>query len=324
MMCGTRRFGRQSGLLSKRVKRNISKRVGFTPLEKSSNNWANRRFLTGFTLIELLVVIAIIALLMAILFPVLRSARNHARTVICQSNLKQWGQILNIYTQDNEGHIPVTSLHAFLYILRGPFENKNNRRVSSYAGISTEGIRCCPMATAGPGEDAEKGGWGLTLDSGESWEGDILGGSTFRSWELTGLGSPFRVSYGFNGYLFGYVWIPFRNFGGHKGFNTYQVTGSSNIPAFLDATWYRNAPKSSDDPPSRENVEINPMSKFCINRHNGCVNGLFLDWSVNKVGLKELWTLKWEPHFDTANEWTRAGGVQPEDWPKWMRNFKDH
>ena len=65
-------------------------------------------------------------------------------------------------------------------------------------------------------------------------------------------------------------------------------------------------------------------SGFCINRHNGHINGLFLDWSVRKVGLKELWTLKWHMQFDTANKWTKAGGMQPENWPEWMRNFKDY
>jgi len=66
------------------------------------------------------------------------------------------------------------------------------------------------------------------------------------------------------------------------------------------------------------------MAPFCINRHNEHVNTLFLDWSVRKIGLKELWTLKWYKEFNTANEWTRAGGVQPEDWPEWMRKFKDY
>ena len=42
----------------------------------------------GFTLIELLVVIAIIAILMAILFPALRAARDHAKRVHCLSNIK--------------------------------------------------------------------------------------------------------------------------------------------------------------------------------------------------------------------------------------------
>jgi prepilin-type N-terminal cleavage/methylation domain-containing protein len=55
----------------------------------------------GFTLIELLVVIAIIALLLAILMPSLRKAKKIARTVVCQSNLKQWGLVFGLYVQDN-------------------------------------------------------------------------------------------------------------------------------------------------------------------------------------------------------------------------------
>jgi hypothetical protein len=49
-----------------------------------------------------------------------------------------------------------------------------------------------------------------------------------------------------------------------------------------------------------------------------------MDWSVRKVELKETWTLKWHREFDTANKWTSAGGVKPEDWPYWMRKFKDY
>ena len=49
-----------------------------------------------------------------------------------------------------------------------------------------------------------------------------------------------------------------------------------------------------------------------------------MDWSIRKVGLKELWTLKWRQEFDTAEPWTKAGGVKPEDWPEWMSGFKDY
>ncbi len=49
-----------------------------------------------------------------------------------------------------------------------------------------------------------------------------------------------------------------------------------------------------------------------------------MDWSVRKVGLKELWTLKWHRQYDTAGPWTKAGGVQGEDWPLWLRRFKDY
>jgi hypothetical protein len=66
------------------------------------------------------------------------------------------------------------------------------------------------------------------------------------------------------------------------------------------------------------------MKRFCINRHDGFVNGLFVDRSVRKVGLKELWTLKWHRDFDTRGAWTRAGGVVAGDWPVWMGRFKDY
>ena len=66
------------------------------------------------------------------------------------------------------------------------------------------------------------------------------------------------------------------------------------------------------------------MGRFCINRHNGYVNSLFLDWSVRKVGLKELWMLKWSRKFDTGNSWTPVGGVEPGDWYPWMRKFRNY
>jgi len=60
----------------------------------------------AFTLIELLVVIAIIAILAAILFPVFAQAREKARQASCQSNLKQWGNVFMMYSQDYHENFP--------------------------------------------------------------------------------------------------------------------------------------------------------------------------------------------------------------------------
>src|SRR5262245_42276348 len=66
----------------------------------------SRRARGAFTLVELLVVIAIIAILIAILLPSLRKARQAAVSTSCQSNLRQMGMLLQMYTNDNKGYMP--------------------------------------------------------------------------------------------------------------------------------------------------------------------------------------------------------------------------
>lgn len=65
----------------------------------------------AFTLIELLIVIAVIGILLAVLTPALKKAKNAARKLICSSNVRQFGIALNAYTMDHDQRLPPSSCH---------------------------------------------------------------------------------------------------------------------------------------------------------------------------------------------------------------------
>ena len=74
---------------------------GTTALRMCRKVWSR-----GFTLIELLVVITIIALLAALLLPVLRDARKKASQATCYSNLRQLGVAVVMYADDYRSTLP--------------------------------------------------------------------------------------------------------------------------------------------------------------------------------------------------------------------------
>jgi hypothetical protein len=148
-------------------------------------------------------------------------------------------------------------------------------------------------------------------------------GSTFAPWEIIEPAPSFRMSYGLNEYIFSIRFDSSPSLHRQSRTDFLSLRSRNNIPLLLDSVMSScGLVHERQHPPEKEPSGI--QGELCINRHDGAINGLFLDYSVRRIGLKELWTLKWYLSFNTAGSWTKAGGVQPEDWPKWMRNFKDY
>ena len=67
--------------------------------------WVGRRS-HAFTLVELLVVLAVIALLAALLMPVIVGARDQGARIACLSNLRQLYGAVSLYAADCSGSLP--------------------------------------------------------------------------------------------------------------------------------------------------------------------------------------------------------------------------
>jgi prepilin-type N-terminal cleavage/methylation domain-containing protein len=276
-----------------------------------------RRWRTGFTLIELLVVIAIIALLMSILMPALNKVRQQGRMVACLANLKTWNLNAAMFTETNDGKFWKSDNGSPGFWFPRYMDD-------SIKDWKTNKSWFCPSATK-PIID-ERGVQVPTLNIFNAWgifRGDRLGPNGIAG------------SFGINGYCL----IPQAAPGSSpvanyesgvptaQGWKTTGGKGSNNVPWFIEATRFDLWPTETQQPAVNEfaaweNASL--MGRCCINRHQGHLTAAFLDWSVRRIGVKEVYVLKWHKNFNIRGPWTRAGGVRDEDWVDWIQPFKDY
>ncbi|HZL35779.1 MAG TPA: type II secretion system protein [Tepidisphaeraceae bacterium] len=230
----------------------------------------------GFSLVELLVCLGIVAVLLAILLPVLAHVRKSARATVCLAHLEQWSHAYQMYFDEYKGHtLPrrePTMLHWWEQL--APYNS------------DVRGTLICPEAyepRPGPndpgGQNKKKGSashaWWLGTKSGTEWVG----------------------SYGLN-------WWVYANSPESLPFIRFPAREAERVPLVGDCCEMEPDPPRNGEP-LPENLQQPVPLKFsggvaecCVDRHRMAVNFVFLDGHAERMPLAELWKLRWSEDFE--------------------------
>ncbi|MEM6259887.1 MAG: DUF1559 domain-containing protein [Planctomycetota bacterium] len=188
----------------------------------------------AFTLIELLVVISIIALLVAILLPVLGAARESARQAQCLSNIRQIGIASNNYAAENDGRLPP---HATVHPRLGdsgplpPGADPSLGAITSWCVVRTQGDAetVFSNSTLGPylSDVSQIGGCpSFDVDPAFIEFNELVRGIEFPS-----------IDYAYNGRMLGAPGPPY-GFATWSGFRLSAIKQPSETLLFADAGVY--------------------------------------------------------------------------------------
>ncbi len=238
----------------------------------------------GFTLIELLVVIAIIALLLSILMPSLRKAKEQAQLMVCRSNLKQYQLGMRLYWDDNGDKLFAYRSEWFFINFVAPYVD------------DVDAIRYCPSAAPKPGRS-----YGLGTAK-EPW------GWTYQMDEI--------CSYGFNNWMYEYNvglshWMP-PNPESLVFSSPSTIRQPASVPTAGDCSWQGAYTYWEDIVRPGFDVSLgdgwhyqdNQLTRFAIDRHNMKIGVSFVDGHAEAVKLSDLWTKDWHEN------WKRTFDVQ--------------
>jgi prepilin-type processing-associated H-X9-DG protein len=245
----------------------------------------------GFTLTELLVVFGLIAMLIALIMPVMTKAKAAASATACMSNLRQMGQAWEMYTAENRGRLmeynwwtptsPDISWKGYWLGILDSYKVRGN-------------VLLCPSASDVIPYNINKGYGNVSY----AWTGkyQTLGtvvhfnAATYRN-----------SSYGYNKFL---VAPNLPTASGGFGTRITSVRRLWEVPVFMDATFLDFEPlnkseSSPVDPPPNLRGQNIPLGapehwKFLIARHGRGVNSYMADGSARWVPLEETYMLSWK------------------------------
>ena len=259
----------------------------------------------AFTLIELLVVVAIIALLLSIVMPALRAAREIAQRTICSSNLRQWNLMVKFYLDDNANVFPDSGTPGLTGWNHGQWWIQ---RFKIY-GYDDMDVLLCPKAILppehAPGDEAV-----FPTKHNECWGSlDRPPAAPVREWTW--------ASYAPNAWIMDTRYHTWGAPGPKEWFwgRLDKVSAPYQVPLFADSRWVDVWPHHTDAPGDQEwggSGSSGYMPTVTLTRHGSKTNVVYMDGSGAGVDIKELWNLKWHREF-------RVGHRDNYNWPAWMR-----
>ncbi len=241
----------------------------------------------GFTLIELLVVIAIIALLLSIILPSLKRAKESAQRIVCRNHLKNIGLSNEIYaTEHDNAFVPINDpslpVGHSQWVVNDAFRDilkLNDKQQSATSNYDTPDDYLCPTDR-------------ISTDKANAGGGGVL------------------LSYAYNLTDWGWNHMASGNYTGHKT-SSLKVPGSKL--AFSDSVdwwleWsgadYRSPGWDDLGQDSLDNYQVAGRWGPTIYRHNEGANVLYYDAHSEYLKKEEIFIID---NFDAGQPGMWAG-----------------